>query len=123
MGKLRGMLHVGEVSFFKYTYLSPWAENWKFPAWGEIDILTFLDDILYVFVLQKYRYSDVITDKRSVISDTINDKLEKNKIVVLIDTLQANCCKFISALQLYGTLRGNWKIKGNTEIYLLPFIS
>ena len=84
--------------------------------------MTFLDDILYVFILQKYKYS-VITDKRSVISDTISDKLEKNKIVVLIDSLQAAVASLLALLQLYGTLRGNWKIKGNTEIYLLPFIS
>ena len=85
--------------------------------------MTFLDDILYVFILQKYKYSDVITDKRSVISDTISDKLEKNKIVVLIDSLQAAVASLLALLQLYGTLRGNWKIKGNTEIYLLPFMS
>ena len=51
------MLHVGEVKFtpawefLRYTYLSPRAENWNFPPQGEMDILTFLHDILNVFIL------------------------------------------------------------------------
>ena len=85
--QVRGMLHVGEVKFtpgwifFEITYLSPWAENWKFPPRDEIDILTFLHDI-YMFWF--YKNTDIlITDKRSVISY----KLEKKKIAVLIDSI------------------------------------
>ena len=47
------------VNFFsRYTYLSPRAGNWKFPPQSEMDILTFLHDVLLAFILQKYRYSD-----------------------------------------------------------------
>ena len=39
----------GEIQLFlRYTYLSPQAENWKFRPQGEMDILTFLHDILHV---------------------------------------------------------------------------
>ena len=43
----RGEIHP-KVNFFflRYKYLSPRAENWKFPPQGEMDILTFLHDIL-----------------------------------------------------------------------------
>ena len=39
------------VIFFRYTYLSPRAENWKFSPRFEIDILTFLHDILNALIL------------------------------------------------------------------------
>ena len=52
------MLHVearwnsprGEI-FLRYTYLSLRAENLKSSPQGEMDILTFLHDILNVFIL------------------------------------------------------------------------
>ena len=45
-----------------------------------------------------------------------------NKIAVLIGSLLAAAASLLSLLQLYGTLRENWKIKGITKIYSLPFI-
>ena len=46
----------------------------------------------------------------------------KQKIDVLIGSLQAVVVSLLALLQLYRTLRENWKIKGNTEIFSLPFI-
>ena len=40
---------------------------------------------------------------------------------MLTDSLQAAVASLLGLLQLYGTLRENWKIKGKTEIYALPF--
>ena len=48
---------------------------------------------------------------------------EKKKIVALIASLQAAVASLLAVLRLYGTLRGNSKIKGKTEIYTLPFYS
>ena len=42
---------------------------------------------------------------------------------MLTDSLQAAVASLLGLLQLYGTLRENWKIKGKTEIYALPFPS
>ena len=50
-------------------------------------------------------------------------KMEKKKIVLFIGSLEAAVARLFVLLQLYGTLRENWKIKGKTEIYALPFIS
>ena len=44
--------------FLRYTYLSPRAENWKFPLRGEMDILTFLH-VLNVFI----KNTDEVSDK------------------------------------------------------------
>ena len=49
--------------------------------------------------------------------------MQKEKIAVLIGSLQAAIASLSALLQLYETLRENWKIKGNTEIYSLPFNS
>ena len=50
-------------------------------------------------------------------------EMEKKKIVVFIGSSEAFVASLFALLQLYGTLRENWKIKGKTEIYALPFIS
>ena len=50
-------------------------------------------------------------------------KMEKRKIFVFICSLEAAVARLFVLSQLYGTLRENWKIKGKTEIYALPFIS
>ena len=50
-------------------------------------------------------------------------ELQKEKIAVLVVSLQAAVVSLLALLQLYGTLRENGKIKGNTEIYILPFNS
>ena len=39
------------ISAYLYTYLSPRAERWNFPPGGEMNILTFLYEILNVFIL------------------------------------------------------------------------
>ena len=39
------------------------------------------------------------------------------------DSLQSTAASLLELLQLYGTLRKNWKIKGKSEKYSLPFIS
>ena len=49
--------------------------------------------------------------------------MEKKKIAVLIGSLQTTAASLLALLQLYGILRANWKIKGETEIYSIPFIS
>ena len=47
----------------------------------------------------------------------------RKKIAVLIGSLQAAVVSLLALLQLYGTLRENWKIKESTEIHSLPFNS
>ena len=49
--------------------------------------------------------------------------MEKKKIAVPIGFLQATVASSLALLQLYGTLRRNWKNKGKTKIYSLHFIS
>ena len=49
--------------------------------------------------------------------------MKKKEISVLIGSLQGTVASLLELLQLYLTLRKNWKIKGKTEIYSLPFIS
>ena len=48
---------------------------------------------------------------------------EKKKIVALIASLQAAAASLLAVLQLYGTWRGDSKIKGKIEMYTLPFYS
>ena len=69
-----------------------------------------------------YKNTDILI--RSVISDIKSDELyftitwnvEKKK-AVLKGSLQAAVVSLLAVLKLYRTLRENWKIKGNTEIY------
>ena len=65
-----------------------------------------------------------------MISDITSDKLyftitwngqKENRFAYRFFT--SGCCKCLALLQLCGTLRENWKIKGNTKIYSLPFKS
>ena len=49
--------------------------------------------------------------------------MEKKDISAPTDSLQSTAASLLELLQLYGTLRKNWKIKGKSEIYSLPFIS
>ena len=116
------------VIFFRYKYLSLWAENWKFPPCGQMDIFTFLYDILFVLILGFYKNTDLLVSYNcQKISDQWYYKWrarEKEKSCAYRFII-SRCCKYglLALLQLYGTLRGNWNIKGNTEIYSLLLIS
>ena len=72
--------------------------------------------IFYMFSF--YKNTDIlITDKRSVISY----KLEKKENSCAYRFYISHCCKYC-LLALYSCIKyegGNWKIKGNTEIYSL----
>ena len=86
-----------------------------------MNILTFLHDIWIVFILWTYRYSDNC--------QKISDKLQagKKENGCAYRFFISRCCKYcllaLYVAHLHRTLRENWKIKGNTEIYSLLFVS
>ena len=89
--------------FWRYTYFSLRAENWKFPPYGEMDVWPFCM-IFYMFSF--YKNTDIlITDKRSVISC----KLEKKKIRCAYRFYISRCCKYC-LLALYSCIEHKGKI-------------
>ena len=72
--------------------------------------------IFYMFSIYKNKYI-LISYNWQKISGKWYYKLEKKKIALLIDFVISRCCKYglLALLQLHRTLRGNRKIKWNTE--------
>ena len=135
---LRGMLHVGEVKFTPGVKFQPRVNFFWDTRTFQLGMKTenvhrgvkwiFWPFCMIFYMFSFYKNADVLISYNwQKLSDKCCYMLwagEKENSCVYRFFI-SRCCKYglLAPLQLQIALRGNWKTKGNTEIYSLLFIS